>query len=1058
MNKIICYLSLVWIISHTSFSVEWNDLTILQQNREASRATMMVYQDEKKALNYDRDQSKWFSSLNGDWHFNWVKSPKDRPVGFEKPAYDVSDWKTIPVPSNWEIEGYGLKIYTNIKYPFKMDPPNAPIDWNPVGSYRRTFNLPDGWDKRVTRVVFDGVQSAFYLWINGERVGYSQGSRTPAEFDITDFLKKGENTIAAEVYRWSDGSYLEDQDFWRLSGIFRDVYLWSTPETHIRDFSVKTDLDDDYINASLKVDMDIQVPQGSVEIMLLDNNHNLISKKRLGSRSELSFSLDVENPKKWTAEEPNLYMLLIKHRNRWGRVIEIIPQRVGFREVEIINERFCINGKPILIRGVNRHEHHADTGHVVDHASMLEDIKLLKENNFNAVRTAHYPNMPAWYDLCDQYGIILWNEANIESHGVGYKEACLAKQTEWIPAHLDRVERVLERDKNHPSVCVWSMGNEAGDGIAFKACYDWMKENDSTRPVHYERTEVKAGRPNTDIINNMYATSEKIAADIKKDSRPYIIAEYMHAMGNSNGGADKYWDLFYEDNRAQGGFVWDWMDQGIRTPIPKEFASNIGIGPVKNTFFAYGGFFEDPAGVRHDGNFCMNGLIDSEQNPHPGLFAMKYLQRGIHVTPIDVIKGDFKIKNWYDTSNAKDLVTGQWKVEKNGDIIASGDMGLIDLEPREELSFNLPSSKFSVSQIDEKSILEDSYFLTFEFKAKSSYHPLVAEGHVLSWDQFALNKPQVNKGINKSDVVNWNDDGSLITIENDNIKITFDRKKGMLESYQINGKSLIDRGVVTQFSRPWNDNELRQWAKPSKELDYAGKNAKITSVRVSSKNNGAQIEVRKHAESIKAGIVELYTVYENGEIVVEMAVDFKQTPAKILPPLRVGMEWMIPGRFEQVTWFGRRGETYRGRDFEPIGRYSEVVDNLWVDYSRPQANGNKSDVNWAKFVSKSGDGFLITAITGPFGFTSRHYSSETMRNSKYSFEMNRSDSIYLCLDVSQSGVGGINSWAAKPLDENRLMKKYYSYAYRITPLLHGKATQMNRHVRTDLTKLAKPIK
>ncbi len=1043
-------------MSVSASAVEWNDLSILHQNREAPRATMMVYADEARAVAYDRTQSRWFASLNGAWSFNWVRSPADRPVGFEAPGYDVSAWDTISVPSNWEMEGYGLKIYTNVKYPFEMNPPHAPTEWNPVGSYRRTFTLPDGWDDRKTRVVFDGVQSAFYLWINGERVGYSQGSRTPAEFDITRYLKTGENVIAAEVYRWSDGSYLEDQDFWRLSGIFRDVYLWSTPTRHIRDFRVITDLDEAYENAVLRVEAALDEPNGTVEVILLNDQGEVVSNERVRSRSEVSLSLAIENPKKWTAENPYLYTMLLKHRNFWGKVIEIIPQRVGFREVEIKDERVCLNGKPILIRGVNRHEHHADMGHVVDRASMLRDIQLLKENNFNAVRTAHYPNMPAWYDLCDEYGIMLWDEANIESHGVGYEEACLAKQSEWIPAHLDRVQRVLERDKNHASVIAWSMGNEAGDGIAFTTCYEWMKANDSTRPVHYECTEVPAGQPNTDMVNKMYAPSESIAAYLKSDDpRPYIICEYMHAMGNSNGGADKYWDLFYGENRAQGGFVWDWMDQGLRTAVPEAYQQQIGMGPVRDTFFAYGGFFENPVGVRNDGNFCMNGLIDSEQQPHPGLFAMKYLQRGIHVSVVDLKAGQFEIKNWYDHADADEMVTGHWKVERDGDLVASGELGPLSLGPREAGVFTLPSARFPKEQYEAFFDLEGTVFITFEFNASASYHPLVEEGHILAWDQFLMREKRAVLAAVETDEVQWHEAGSFIQIDAGPARISFDREQGVMSGYEVHGASWIDRGGVPQFSRAQIDNERRQRPKPHKVLDDAGVKATVDSVQVRSVDGGVQVEVKKTMKLMRAGLIELYTVYGTGEVVVEMAVDFSATPQAMLPPLRVGMEWMLPRDRDQVTWLGRRGETYRGRAFEPIGKYQQTVDDMWIDYPRPQANGNKSDVQWIRLLDSIGNGFLISTEADPVGFTARHYCSETMRDSDYSFEMERSDSIYFCVDAAQGGVGGINSWKAPPLDENRLMESFYSYVYRMTPVVDGTDVQMHPHGMTDLRALFK---
>ena len=481
-------LSLWAAASVCAVAVEWNDLTVLQVNREAPHATMMAYPTVKAAMKYDRTTSPWFQSLNGEWKFNWVKRPAERPADFYQPDFDVSGWDTIPVPSNWEMEGHGLKIYTNIKYPFPMDPPNAPVDWNPVGSYRREFEVSKDWKNRETYLVFDGVQSALTLWVNGQKVGYSQGSRTPAEFNITEYLQDGKNMLAVEVYRWCDGSYLEDQDFWRLSGIYRDVYLWSTAKDHIRDFTVVTDLDENYQNAELKVDVDLE-GEGTVEVDL----YNMDGKKVLSHPQRT-----IENPEKWSPETPTLYTVLLTLKDAAGGIVEVIPQRIGFREVEIKNNRFCINGVPVLIKGVNRHEHDPDTGHVVSREAMIRDIQLLKQNNFNSVRTCHYPDVPMWYDLCDEYGIILWNEANIESHGIGLRARVSGQAT---GSGRQRISTVFSAwssaTKTMPPSLFWSMGNEAGDGENFAACYRWIKDADPSRPVHYERTDHKKGRPNT---------------------------------------------------------------------------------------------------------------------------------------------------------------------------------------------------------------------------------------------------------------------------------------------------------------------------------------------------------------------------------------------------------------------------------------------------------------------------------------------------------------------------------------------------------------------------------
>jgi beta-galactosidase len=1018
----------VWFATAAcAVSAEWNDLNVLQINREAPHTTMMVYPTAKAALRYDRTMSPWFQSLNGEWKFNWVKKPADRPADFYKPEFDVSGWGTIPVPSSWEMEGHGLKIYTNIKYPFPMDPPNAPVDWNPVGSCRREFEVSRDWKNRETYIVFDGVQSAFYLWVNGHKAGYSQGSRTPAEFNITKYLRDGKNELAVEVYRWCDGSYLEDQDFWRLSGIYRDVYLWSRAESHIRDFTVVTDLDDEYKDAELIIDYDL-TGEGTVETDLYDAS---------GRKVLPHPQTKILNPEKWTPETPNLYTLLLTLKDASGNIIEVIPQRIGFREVEIKNNRFCINGVPVLIKGVNRHEHDPDTGHTVSREAMIRDIQLLRENNFNAVRTSHYPNMPMWYDLCDEYGIILWNEANIESHGIGYGPACLAKQPEWKAAHLDRIRRMVERDKNHASVAVWSMGNEAGDGENFAACYRWIKENDPSRPVHYERTDHKKGRPNTDICNSMYRTSDEIRKYTEGgDKRPYIIAEYMHAMGNSSGGAKEYWDLFYEDNTGQGGFVWDWMDQGIRTPVPEEFKPNIGKGPVEKTFFAYGGWFENPAGVYNDGNFCMNGLLDAAQNPHPGLFAHKYLQRNVHVSPVDLKAGIFRVHNRFDFTELGKNVSGHWKIEADGRPVAEGELPNLGMAPHtgQTVTVDLPKNFPNPGK---------DVFITFEFRARKNVHPLVAEGHLLAWDQFELPGGRSAANAPAKGDVSVSESANSIAVSGENFSVVFDKASGTLVSYEVDGTARIAVGGQPDLSRAQNDNERRQKPKPDAEWDSVAEKAVVQDVSVIKAGGTAEVTVRKALSNVKASMVSTYTVFPNAEVVVAAAYDFSNTPEKMMPPLRVGMEWGVPAAFENMKWFGRGGETYSDRAFEPVGIYEGTVDEQWTDYSRPQENGNKTGVRWAELTDRKGRGLRVVAEGDPLSLSARFYSEETMRDSDYSFQMDRSDFIHLNIDAAQSGVGGINSWGSVPLEPYRLFADRYEYSYRLQPLA-GKRAWFNR--------------
>ncbi|GAA4464643.1 glycoside hydrolase family 2 TIM barrel-domain containing protein [Novipirellula rosea] len=568
---------------------DWENEQIVSRNKQPPRATSLPFADRAGAIQATPQATPYFQSLNGIWKFNWVKQPSERPADFFRPDFDVRNWDDLAVPSNWQMHGYGVPLYTNIPYPFKKDPPRVmgepPKHFtnfeqrNPVGSYRRQFSIPDDWKDRQTFLQFGGVDSAFYLWVNGEKVGYSQDSRTPALFNISSYLKPGDNTLAVEVYRYSDGSYLEDQDFWRLSGIFRDVFLWSAAPLQVRDFFVHTDLDSDYKDAKLSVDIEIANANDTkqsftVEAELIDDRNqtvfsNVIASGKVPANSSTNRTLtkEVIAPKLWSAEKPNLYRLLLTLQDDQGKVIEVTTSRVGFRKVEIKQGLLYINGKYVYLKGVNRHEHDPDTGHTVSVASMIEDIKLMKQFNINAVRTSHYPNDPQWYDLCDQYGLYMVDEANIESHGMGYGGESLAKDPAWGKAHMDRTVRMVERDKNHPSVIIWSLGNEAGNGVNFMADYDWIKQRDPSRPVQYERAGYRDR--NTDIRCPMYAGINEIVKYASNNpDRPLILCEYAHAMGNSVGNFQDYWDAIESHDHLQGGFIWDWVDQGLRKPIP----------------------------------------------------------------------------------------------------------------------------------------------------------------------------------------------------------------------------------------------------------------------------------------------------------------------------------------------------------------------------------------------------------------------------------------------------------------------------------------------------------
>ncbi|MDH5468126.1 MAG: beta-galactosidase, partial [Candidatus Aminicenantes bacterium] len=556
---------------------DWENPAVVGREKEPAHCTYIPYADVQTALKNKLAQSPYYKSLNGLWKFSWVRKPADRPVDFYKDEYDVSQWEEIKVPGNWELQGYGVPIYTDEEYPFPANPPRIPHDYNPVGSYRRGFTVPEDWNSRQVFLHFGGVKSAMYAWINGKEVGYSQGSKTPAEFNITRYLREGQNTLAVEVYRWSDGAYLEGQDYWKISGIEREVFLFSTPNVMVRDFFVLGDLDESYVNGKLMVTVKMrnytpEIPKNySLRMELLDANNQPVFEAPLSeeikfeglNEAEIRFERIVENPARWSAETPNLYSLVLSLLNDSGQVIEVVGCRTGFRKVEIKGGQLLVNGLPIMIKGVNRHEHEPETGRVVSEEYMMKDIRLMKQFNINAVRTSHYPNVPRWYELCDQYGLYVVDEANIESHGMGFHpDRTLANKPEWKKAHMERTIRMVERDKNHPSIIIWSLGNEAGDGVNFESTYAWIKKRDPSRPVQYEPAGLK---PHTDIVCPMYKQIQHLEEYLSRglDDRPLILCEYAHAMGNSVGNLQDYWDYFEKHRELQGGFIWDWVDQGL---------------------------------------------------------------------------------------------------------------------------------------------------------------------------------------------------------------------------------------------------------------------------------------------------------------------------------------------------------------------------------------------------------------------------------------------------------------------------------------------------------------
>jgi beta-galactosidase len=1037
------------VVGVSAFGVEWDDLSIIEVNREPSRSTVVKYPTAELAERggIRRANSPLVESLNGIWKFQVSENPAARPADFYQTDFDDSAWETITVPSNWEMQGFDTPIFSNITYPFPKRPPHAPHEVNPVGSYRRSFTIPAGWAGKRVLVHFDGVDSAFYVWVNGERVGYSEDSRAGAEFDVTKYLREGENQIAVEVYRFCDGSYLEDQDFWRLSGIFRDVYLRAEGDVAIDDLHVQASLDDDYQDGKLTItgkvknvtDKDHDV---TLAAKLKDAAGKVVAEldksATIGESGEIVLTGDVEAPLQWSAELPNLYNLVVTLGDGKETVLESVPLKVGFRRVEIRDGKFLVNGRPILIKGTNRHEHHPLRGHFITRDDMVRDIQLMKQHNINAVRTCHYPDVPEWYDLCDEYGLYVWDEANIESHGMGYGGESLAKQPEWTDAHVARVSRMAERDKNHPSIIAWSMGNEAGDGVCFDACADWLREHHPDRPVHYERAREKDNR-NTDIVSWMYARPWDIAEYAEKSgqTRPFIICEYSHAMGNSNGNLKEYWGIFYADNFAQGGFIWDWRDQGLRETVPdRYFGKAVPEGNRGQTCYV-GGDWYDHTGYPTDHAAVNDGLLSADGKPHPGLVALKKEQQNVLVEAVDLEKNRFRLTNRFYFQPLAGYCTATWRLLEDGSPIAGGDV-LLDGAKDAQLDLAAGESREFTVPVDEK-LLKDGheYVLDFRFNLVDAT-PWAAAGHELAWEQFEL---PVSKGESAKLVVDKlpfevREDKSTIEIRGREFQATFDRETGALSDYSWRGQSLLAVPVEPDFWRAPTDNDrgagldrkLRRWRE-------AGRSFRASSVELTVDNEGdaqsAKIVCKGALSSVgDAEYVTTYTVRPTGEIQVHVSYTPKEgEDAPMLP--RFGTLWTLDGSLDQVRWYGRGPwPTYSDRKQAPLGVYGGSVRDQFVHYFRPQESSNKVDVRWVAVTNASGSGLLATGDP-VLSVGVSEFDKSQMQRARYDFQLERRDRTYLNLDLLQMGVGGNDSWGATAMRPYLPRNQKYEYQFTI---------------------------
>lgn len=1014
---------------------DWENPAVFQINRLPARATFMYYPEKNAAIQDNYELSPYYLTLNGQWKFNWVPKPADRPVDFYKTDYNHSNWKEIAVPGNWELNGYGTPIYTNIIYPFPKNPPFIPHHDNPVGSYIKEFELPENWHDRKVFLHFQSGLSAMYVWVNGKKAGYHQGNKNQAEFDITPFVRKGKNKIAIEGYRWSDGSYLEDQDFWRLSGFDRGIYLYSTDQVRVADFFAKPQLDKNYKHADLTVEIKVenfskQTRKTIIEVEVLDATAKTIAKSSSkvqltqNGKTPITIKQKVKNPALWSAETPYLYTLLIRLADEKNQTIEYISHRIGFRSVEIKDGVLLVNGKYVLLKGVNLHEHHPVNGHVVDRETMIKDLKLMKQFNINAVRTSHYPQQELWYKLCDEYGIYLVNEANIESHGMGYGKDNMAFDPAWDAAHLERTYSLVERDKNHPSVIIWSLGNEASNGDVFKKTYNWIKERDQSRPVQYEQA---AEGNETDIVSPMYATIERIAAYAQKPDiyRPLIQCEYSHAMGNSSGNLKEYWETIRAHRALQGGFIWDWVDQGLLTKDENG-----------NSYFAYGGDF-NAKHYHHDDNFCMNGVIWPDRRPNPQLYEVKKVYQDIQIKASDLSKGIITLTNEFCFNNLNQFQF-TWELIKNGKKVAEGNF-TTDLTPlsSKEIKLNIPAVEIQAGE---------EYFLNiYAFTTMGT--DLVPQGHNVAYEQLAYSnnqyftpikleisggKPQLTKKNNILEIKT----GDMIAIFNTDLNPNESHKTG-LQQYAKNGKQVLKENLQPNFWRAPIDNDFG--AQIQRKLSVwraAGYNRILKNVEIKEKNKSVSVIFNYRLPDVAADYIQSYTVNADGSILSDITYTTENKDLTEIP--RFGSVIILPVSFDNYRYYGRGPvENYVDRkDAAMLGIYESKVKDQYVPYLRPQENGNKTDVRWLTLTDENGFGLKVEALQ-PMGVTALHNASEDFDPGMTKKHMHVNDiypgnHVVLSLDLFQRGLGGTNSWGQLPLEQYRYANKSYAFSYLLS--------------------------
>ena len=1021
---------------------EWHDLQVNTLNRMPMHTNFFPFKNYEEAKMGDPKRSENYLSLHGDWKFNWVENADQRPTRFYETDFNDTAWGNMPVPGNWELHGYGDPVYLNVGFAwrghFKNNPPQVPVKDNHVGSYRRTITLPAAWKGKQVIAHFGLVTSNIYLWVNGHFVGYSEDSKVAPEFDLTPYLKEGDNLIAFQCFRWCDGSYCEDQDFWRLSGLARDTYLYARDKkAYLEDLRLTPDLTDNYTNGTLTIDAKTQNGTALIH-QLLDAEGNLVtSTHATGGKTQLK----VPNVNRWTAETPYLYTLrtiVVDSHVKKGQqpkkadenaYVAVTNQKVGFRKVEIRNAQLLVNGQPVLIKGADRHEIDPDGGYVVSRERMVQDIRIMKQLNINAVRTSHYPNDPMWYDLCDEYGIYVVAEANQESHGFQYGDDAPSKKPMFALQILQRNQNNVQTYFNHPSIITWSLGNETADGPNFAAAYKWIKGYDPSRPVQWERGGVDG--PSTDIACPMYRTHQWCEDYARDDSktRPLIQCEYNHTMGNSSGGFKEYWDLVRKYPKFQGGFIWDFVDQGLRAKDKN------GV-----EIYKYGGDYNDydPS----DNNFNCNGIISPDRVPNPHAYEIAYWHQNIWAEPVDLKAGKISVynENFFRNLDNYKLV---WTVLKNGKAVQTGEVEQLDVEPQQRRELTLPIKMEDLCPHAE-------LMLNVDFVLKTA-EPLLDAGSRVAYNQFEMQQGACFRKTPKAPAVDKDTRLSLrdkssesqIVVSNKRFTVAFDRASGLLATFDVDGKALLGQGgtLKPNFWRAVTDNDMGAGVQKSNRIWREPKLQLVTiNAMFDKKNNKADVHAEYDMPEVGAQLTLTYSIMADGS----MRVTQQMTPKTANEQpflLRYGMVMQLPYDMQVSEFYGRGPiENYADRKLsQNVGIYKQTADEQFYPYIRPQETGTKSDIRWWKQTNDNGFGFRIVSPE-LFSASALHYSVADLdegleKAQRHSPQVPKSKYTELCIDLGQTGVGGVNSWSkeAIALPSYRLPYKQYTFTFMLVP-------------------------